>query len=197
MTLVVYDLEYTAWEGSAERDWSRPGELREVVQIGAVRLGPGPELVELAEFERLVMPARNPVLSDYFVALTGITNARLRAEAGALADAVDAFAGFAAGDPLGAFGGDGAVLGADCARRGLVPPFAEARLLNLRPAVCRAFGLDPAISSAELPAALGLAWEGAAHHAVDDARAVAAVLRLAARRGLLAGILEAAAMGDR
>lgn len=197
MTLVVYDLEYTAWEGSSERDWSAPGELREVVQIGAVRLGPAPDLAETGAFERLVMPARNPVLSDYFTALTGITNARLDAEGVALADAVDAFAAFAAGAPLAAFGADGAVLGEDCARRGLAPPFAETRLLNLRFPLCRAFGLDPAISSFELPEALGLKPAGAAHDAMDDARSIAAVLRLAARRGRLAGILEAAAKEQR
>ncbi len=36
--VVVYDLEYTAWEGSLERNWSGPNEDPEIVQIGAVKI---------------------------------------------------------------------------------------------------------------------------------------------------------------
>lgn len=32
---VIFDTEYTTWEGAADRDWTGPGEHREVVQIGA------------------------------------------------------------------------------------------------------------------------------------------------------------------
>ena len=32
---VVYDLEYTAWEGSLERNWGGPNEDPEIIQIGA------------------------------------------------------------------------------------------------------------------------------------------------------------------
>ncbi len=38
-TAVVFDLEFTAWERSVARNWSRPGEKKEVVQIGAVKFG--------------------------------------------------------------------------------------------------------------------------------------------------------------
>ena len=37
-SLTVFDLEYTAWECSMARSWLTPGEFREVVQIGAVKL---------------------------------------------------------------------------------------------------------------------------------------------------------------
>ena len=37
-TLTVFDLEFTAWECSMASHWLRPGEFKEVVQIGAVRL---------------------------------------------------------------------------------------------------------------------------------------------------------------
>ena len=36
--LTVFDLEFTAWECSMASHWLRPGEFKEVVQIGAVRL---------------------------------------------------------------------------------------------------------------------------------------------------------------
>ena len=35
---VLFDLEFTAWEGSLERGWSEPWEAREIIQIGAVRV---------------------------------------------------------------------------------------------------------------------------------------------------------------
>ena len=34
--VVVFDLEWTAWEGSIQRGWSEDWEHREIVQIGAV-----------------------------------------------------------------------------------------------------------------------------------------------------------------
>ena len=70
---VAVDLKYTSWEGSLERGWSRPHEHREVVQIGAVRLDAGNGFAEVDALDVLVRPQRNPVLSEYFVALTGIT----------------------------------------------------------------------------------------------------------------------------
>ena len=73
---VVFDLEFTAWPGSIQSQWSRPGEFREVVQIGAVRLSPR-TLKPVEEFEMLIIPRLNPVLSDFFVQLTGITNEAL------------------------------------------------------------------------------------------------------------------------
>ena len=35
---IVYDLEFTAWEGSMSHRWLLPGEFKEVVQIGAVKV---------------------------------------------------------------------------------------------------------------------------------------------------------------
>ena len=67
---VVFDLEFTAWEGSMANRWSRPGEFTELVQIGAVRVDARTFAVE-AEMDVLVKPRLNPVLSEYFVQLTG------------------------------------------------------------------------------------------------------------------------------
>ena len=35
---VLFDTEYTAWEGSHERDWSGEGEHREIIQVSPSRL---------------------------------------------------------------------------------------------------------------------------------------------------------------
>src|SRR4029079_19642626 len=66
-------LEFTAWEGSMASRWTRRAEYTEVVQIGAVKLD-GESLAEIDTFEILVRPRVNPVLSDYLVGLTKITN---------------------------------------------------------------------------------------------------------------------------
>ena len=44
--IVVFDTEFTAWEGSLERDWRGEDEYREIVQIGAV-------IVETDNFDEL------------------------------------------------------------------------------------------------------------------------------------------------
>src|SRR5476649_1593114 len=75
-TITIFDLEYTAWECSMARHWLGPGEFKEVVQIGAVKLD-ADTLTILAELEILVRPRINPRLSPYFEALTGITSERL------------------------------------------------------------------------------------------------------------------------
>ena len=72
--IIIADLEYTSWEGALESGWSAPGQFREIVQIGAVRVDAGDGFVEMAHFSMLVRPTINPELSDYFVTLTGITN---------------------------------------------------------------------------------------------------------------------------
>ena len=55
-----------------EHNWSRPNEYREIVQIGAI-------LVEVKQFTEIdhinlfVKPNKNPILSEYFTNLTGIS----------------------------------------------------------------------------------------------------------------------------
>ena len=96
--LVVFDLEFTAWENSLAQGWMKPGEFKEVVQIGAVRLN-SENLALEASFDCLVRPRINPTLSDYFTALTGITEARLAKEAVDFDRAYRGFVAFAGGAP--------------------------------------------------------------------------------------------------
>ena len=97
--VVIFDLEFTAWDGSMESRWTRPGELTEVVQIGAVKLDAA-SLKEVDAFEMLVKPRVNPILSDYLVALTGIDNKQLAARGVDFITAYRAFLDFTAGSAL-------------------------------------------------------------------------------------------------
>ena len=120
---ILYDLEYTAWEGSMAHRWLRPGEFREVVQIGAVKVNA--ETLEIAgEFDVLARPRINTMLSAYFENLTGITNAMLADRGIALREAYDRFVAFAGDGPIVSFGRDDLVLTHNLALYGIrdAPP---------------------------------------------------------------------------
>lgn len=69
-SLILFDTEYTAWEGSMERKWSNENEYKEIVQIAAIKVI-NKEIVD--KFNVLITPKINQQLSDYFINLTGIT----------------------------------------------------------------------------------------------------------------------------
>src|SRR5450432_1068622 len=108
-SITIFDLEYTAWECSMARHWLTPGEFREVVQIGAVKLAADSFSVQ-AEFDMLVRPRINPALSPYFEKLTGIPGDRVARQGEDFAIAYARFLDFAGGDPIAAFGHDERVL---------------------------------------------------------------------------------------
>ena len=76
-----------------------------LVQIGAVKVD-AQSFAVLAEFEIVVRPRINPVLSDYLVALTGVTNDTLAERGVDFMEAYERFVAFAAGGPTCAFGRD-------------------------------------------------------------------------------------------
>lgn len=172
---VVFDLEFTAWEGSIRSDWRRPGEFREVVQIGAVRLNPE-SLKPVAEFDMLVTPRLNPTLSDFFVQLTGIANEALAKCGVDFITAFRAFLGFAGASQVWAHGRDDAVLAANLRLYGwnrtlAVPPYSNTIEWFLQ------LGIDLRGKHAcDVPEAAGLRFEGRQHNALDDAKGVAAAM---------------------
>jgi len=70
--IVIYDTEFTTWEGAMERGWSGENEHRELVQIAAQRINLQTQVV-VGSFEVLVQPVVNPQLSEYFIDLTHVT----------------------------------------------------------------------------------------------------------------------------
>ena len=183
MSIVVYDLEFTTWEGARARGWSGPGEHREIVQIGAIRLDDSWD--EVASLETLVRPRLNPVLSDYFVTLTGVTQAMVDARGVDFTTAQAQLAHFADGGLLlYANGEDAEVLAENCRLANVPPAIARDRFRNVRSQIASMAGQSE-INSCDLPAQFGFAIAGRDHDALADARAVAAAMRLARQRGLL------------
>lgn len=179
--VVVFDLEYTAWEGSAARNWSGPGEYREIIQVGAVELDA--TLAELSSFSVYVRPTRNPELSPYITALTGITNERIAAEGRSFADALVALVAFVRGAMMICSGSDAGVLRENCALNGLAYPFDAGQTLDVRPLFRSVFGDAIDLTSSRLPSQLGLALAEDPHTGLGDARAITSVLRLLRGRG--------------
>ena len=178
---VVMDLEYTAWPGSVETAWSRPGEFREIVQIGAVRLSG--HLAEEAELCAYVRPQRNPVLSRYFIELTGISQRTVDGQGLQLTDALRRLSLFAIDVPIISNGPDGGLILENCRLASIASPLAADRFLDIRAELSAMLGLrgDEA-DSYRLPEAIGLP-KTAAHDALADARAVADVIRAISRQG--------------
>jgi len=186
--VVVYDLEYTAWDGSVARNWSGPGEHREIVQIGAVILDADDGLRETGEFETLVKPRRNPVISDYLVKLTGISAQAVLDRGIDFADALLRFRDFV-GDsvtPLLSYGLDDLVLRENCGLTDIDYPFEANSTFNVNPLISRLTGIEgQLVNSGQLPEAMGFAAPGPRHQALYDARCVAEALRILRRRNLV------------
>ena len=183
--MVVFDLEWTAWEGSLARSWSGPGEYREVIQIGAVRLD-AVRFERLAVFDRLVRPVRNPILSDYITRLSGLTNERVLAEGVTLEAALAEFAAFVGDWQMWCNGGDAAVLRENCALQAIACPFDTEHIGNVRPLLAHVTGLPASrLVSCELPELLGIGRSRERHTGAGDAIAIETALAALRASGLL------------
>ena len=184
----IFDLEFTAWEGSAARGWSGPDEYREIVQIGAVRVDGGNAFAEVDRFTAYVRPVKNPVLSDYFVSLTGITQADVDRHGVSFPEALAAFSEFVGDDGAAVVsnGTDHAALDENCALHGIACPIDADRFVDIRPRLARLLGLaTPEVISAKLPSLLRLPGRRKEHDALADALAIAQALRHLRQTGRL------------
>lgn len=96
MSYVIFDTEYTSWEGCNANGW-HDWQKKEIVQIAAVRVDEADDR-PIGELNLYVKPVLNPVLSDYFVSLTGISNQKIAAEGIGFADAYEQFKFFVGRD---------------------------------------------------------------------------------------------------
>jgi inhibitor of KinA sporulation pathway (predicted exonuclease) len=155
---IIFDLEWTTWEGAEERQWSGPNEYREVVEIGAIKVN-GKTLEEIGSFDRYVRPQKNQQLSEFFITLTGITQEKIEKEGVDFAAALKDFFGWCQGLPIYSWGvNDPKVLKENSTLAGIPFPFKDDQFFNMRdlfknrgiPAdeytsgtITKAFGKDP------------------------------------------------------
>jgi inhibitor of KinA sporulation pathway (predicted exonuclease) len=103
MKYIVFDTEFTSWEGSHERNWSGHKEFKEMVQIGAIKVE-NKKIIDTLDI--YIKPVINPILSDYFINLTGITNDKIEKEGVLFEEAFDKFYQFSEGCKLYSYGND-------------------------------------------------------------------------------------------
>ncbi|QIB43580.1 exonuclease domain-containing protein [Streptomyces aureoverticillatus] len=195
-TFVVFDLEFTTWPDALEQNWSAPGQFREIVQIGALRLraeaasdssdsSDSSVYSVVEEYEALVRPLMNPRLSPYFTELTGIDQESVDREGLPSAEALSDFLAFCEGQSVLSYGNDMVVLGENLGwarARGdeIKSSFLSAGFLNVRPWL-------NTVAPATAPANVGRLWQvlglpkppvsGEEHSALFDCHSFAAALR--------------------
>ena len=179
--IVVFDLELTAWPGSAARFWSGPGEHPEIIQIGAVkaRMASLGGMTETGRMNRYVRPSINPVLSDYIIGLTGISQSDIDDKGVPFADAMEEFSAFI-GDDTGQIichGGDLEVLIRNYELNNTPFSLDDKTFVDLKPYFHAALGYpEEAVYSCDLGEAFGLETGEKHHDALGDSRAVMKVL---------------------
>ena len=178
---VVYDLEFTAWEGSMANHWLRPGEFKEIVQIGAVKVDEGFNSGET--FDAMVRPRLNPVLSPYLERLTGINNQEVRARGVDFMQAYREFVTFCGGLPIVAFGRDDLVFLDNLRLYGVTDAPPVPSYVNVTIWMAEQ-GFDMrGLHACDVSAAAGVPFEGRKHNALDDALSVASGIRALMARG--------------
>ncbi len=176
--IVVYDLEFTSWEGFLESGWSMPGKHCEIIQIGAIKLDCWQAFEEIDSLDLLVKPLINPVLSEYIMSLTGLSQRQIDSDGIAFPSAFQAFETFCQGaEYVCSNGEDDDILNKNCDLHDILRPARTAEAVDLRPLFSEALGITGyGINSCDLAAHIGLPATGNAHNGLADARGVAAAL---------------------
>jgi inhibitor of KinA sporulation pathway (predicted exonuclease) len=181
--VVIFDTEYTAWPGSAQRNWTAPGEFREIIQIGALRVD-AESLTEVASFNVLSKPTLNPQLSDYIVALTGMTQKAVETDGLSLRHAVAGFLSFCGDRPLWCYGSDGWIVAKNLALIGAADLWPHGLRSRNIGEWFGAQGVDvQRLNSGSLAAAMGVDFTARAHDALNDCRSILAAARALVDRG--------------
>ena len=128
--IIVLDTEFTCWQGSDENAWTAPGQSKELVQIGAIRLRTS-DFAEIDKFAALIKPTANPVLSDYFVELTGITQKEVDKNGLSFKKACSMFFDWAGKASLYSWSaGDFWALAETCKINNMISPFKKSRFFD-------------------------------------------------------------------
>ncbi|MCF2947255.1 exonuclease domain-containing protein [Paraglaciecola aquimarina] len=187
-TLVIFDTEFTAWQGSKERNWSEVWEHREIIQIAAIKVQIDlTELKIISSFNCLVKPKINSKLSDYIIDLTGIEQHVLDEMGVDFPAVLQQFYQFTEQGSLACFawGKDNHVLTDNCLLNGIdMPDFCKG-FHNLH-AMIRKQNIDGGhLCSGELANHLGLSLNGHVHNALYDVRSIALALNYWMQQGLV------------
>ena len=176
MTILVVDLEATCWDhGTAPTPTGRQNrDLMEVIEFGCALAEPDGSLLDAVSF--FVRPVIHPILTDFCVQLTGITQSNVDAAPPypEVCQALDAWLnGRGIGiERWGSWGNyDRHQLLSEQARHGVAPGFLALPHTNLK-TVWHRSNLNRPGKKRGLASALkahGLSFDGQHHRGVDDA----------------------------
>ena len=180
-TVVIFDLEMTAWEGSVLRQWNGYDEDPEIIQIGAVEIALENGNFEITrEFEQVIKPRLRPILSKYITELTGITQDIVEKRGISFSEAVKTFYEFVPRDSyLCSNGNDWQYLEFNCDLHAIKNPFRKCLFMNLRPFLATRLQVDEA-NEVLHSYRLGTISEmpgNSPHNALSDARCIAESLK--------------------
>ena len=187
MHAIILDMEYTTWEDALRNGWSGPGQHREIVQMAAI--GVDADFVEQDHLDVIVKPGINAVVSDFFTALTGITQDRIDSEGVQFDVAMHRLLRMTndGNVPVICMNADEMVMRENCRLYGKVFPFATG-FHRLRPFLA-SVGIDTrGVSSGDLHGMTDHPLEGHVHNALHDVRSMACWLRQAKRIGDLTSL---------
>jgi len=187
MSIVIIDTEYTTWPGALESNWSGPGQHREIVQIGAVRVDD--DFNEQSSLDLIVRPSINFQLSELFIKLSGIQQATVDAQGLPFREALQRVTAFCDNGKATVIcmSGDGGVFHENC-KLSNVPFSFFAPFHRLRPFL-EQNGVDVSkYSSGDLHTLTPKPLQGHTHNALHDARSMAHWLRYAKEQGIFKSV---------
>lgn len=175
--LIIFDSEYTAWEGSRDRQWSNPNEHREIVQIGAIKINHVNDLNEIEHFNVLVKPKINHELSEYFTELTGITQPQIENLGINFTEALNAFTDFVGTESkILSNGGDESIFTENCEIHNIEFKIKQHRFVNLAKYFMQLADKPHHIDTCDLVKTFNVIHKQSAHDALSDTRSILAVL---------------------
>lgn len=167
--IIIFDTEYTCWPGSLKRNWSGPNEYQEIVQIGAI-LADTKKFIELDSLDLLIRPVKNPILSDYFIDLTGITQKDIGQRGIPYNEALLKFFSWCRDYPISSFGGDEEVLKENCGLINIPFLFSKSQFIDLIKVFKKYIPDADKYQSGAIMSAFGKKSIIRPHNALNDAR---------------------------
>lgn len=173
---ILFDTEFTTWEGAQERNWSGANEHMEIVQIGAI-LVDNTLLTEIDALKIYIKPTINPLLSDYFIHLTNITQNDVEQHGVTYPFALTQFKKWCGETPLYSFGCDGKIMKENCTLLKIPFPFPSAQFHDIRDIFTENNIETDNYSSGTITEAFGQKSAYRGHDALNDVRTILDGLR--------------------
>jgi inhibitor of KinA sporulation pathway (predicted exonuclease) len=186
--IIIYDTEYTSWEGCLENGWSaEKNQYRELVQIAAVKINK--ETFEIIDtFESFIKPAINSKLSDFFINLTGIMQGDVK-NAPPVCEALRAFLSWQDRVTACSYGRDMDVIKENIHLSSCDILFNEDLYQDIRPYFLE-LGVPDNYNSGKLHKYFGVSMEGKEHNAMFDVMSIVNSLKRVKSQGLRVLVID-------